>query len=67
MDDYRCMCVEGFIGTDCETNRDECATAPCLNGATCAVSSKTMIYYYNSYSFFQASVYSYTVNLIIVT
>ena len=36
---YRCVCVEGYIGTDCETNRDDCVPMPCQNGATCTVSS----------------------------
>lgn len=40
MNGYRCMCVTGYVGSNCETNRDECATTPCLNGATCTVSSK---------------------------
>ena len=34
---YRCVCVEGYVGTDCETDRDDCLLSPCLNGATCMV------------------------------
>jgi Notch-like protein len=29
------MCAIGYSGTNCETDIDECATNPCLNGATC--------------------------------
>lgn len=35
---YRCVCIEGYIGTNCETDRDDCAPMPCQNGATCTVS-----------------------------
>jgi len=35
---YECTCVLGFTGADCETNIDDCASSPCVNG-TCVVSS----------------------------
>ena len=47
MNDYRCVCIEGYIGINCEINRNDCAAVTCLNGATCAVnlqSLPTMIY-----------------------
>ena len=32
---YECVCVAGTAGARCEVNVDECASAPCRNGATC--------------------------------
>lgn len=29
---YRCTCAEGWVGTRCEINRDECASNPCVHG-----------------------------------
>ena len=29
---YTCTCATGFTGTNCETNIDDCAAAPCVNG-----------------------------------
>ena len=31
---YRCLCPEGYTGTNCETDIDECDSNPCVNG-TC--------------------------------
>ena len=33
--DGRCVCEAGFVGAQCEINVDECASKPCVNGATC--------------------------------
>ena len=34
--DYSCNCAAGFIGTNCETNIDDCPTPnPCQNGGIC--------------------------------
>ncbi len=35
VDSYLCQCPEGFTGTHCEDNIDECANYPCQNGGTC--------------------------------
>ena len=34
-DGYRCACVTGFTGVQCESNIDDCSNDSCLNGATC--------------------------------
>ena len=39
---YECTCALGFTGANCETNIDDCATSPCVNG-TCVVSSYRFI------------------------
>ena len=33
---YTCSCPTGFAGTNCETNIDDCAAAPCENGGVCS-------------------------------
>ncbi|XP_067671780.1 uncharacterized protein [Haliotis asinina] len=30
-----CSCVQGYTGSRCETNKDDCAANPCLSPATC--------------------------------
>ncbi|XP_071532640.1 uncharacterized protein eys [Panulirus ornatus] len=32
---YSCFCVDGYTGLRCQTNWDDCWSAPCRNGATC--------------------------------
>ncbi|CAG9099918.1 unnamed protein product [Plutella xylostella] len=32
---YSCYCVDGYTGVQCQTNWDECWSAPCENGGTC--------------------------------
>ncbi|XP_077966187.1 uncharacterized protein LOC120340754 isoform X2 [Styela clava] len=34
-DNYRCQCVEGWEGTNCEQDIDECSSNPCQNGGSC--------------------------------
>ena len=35
---YICTCVDGWTGTSCEMNIDDCSPNPCQNGGTCTVS-----------------------------
>lgn len=32
---YTCACADGFTGTNCDLNIDDCALAPCQNGGAC--------------------------------
>ena len=32
---FECECRDGFIGETCETNVDDCASNPCMNGGSC--------------------------------
>lgn len=36
---YRCTCVAGYTGTNCQTNINDCSPNPCHNGGTCIVSA----------------------------
>ena len=36
---YTCTCTPGWEGTNCSSERNECASNPCQNGATCTVSN----------------------------
>ena len=33
--DYTCICQPGYEGTNCETDKNECASQPCQNNANC--------------------------------
>ena len=37
--DFTCVCDPGYTGDTCGIDIDDCASDPCLNGATCTVSS----------------------------
>ena len=32
---YYCICVDGYEGTDCEVEINECESLPCQNGGSC--------------------------------
>ena len=32
---FSCQCYNGFTGSSCNTDIDECLTSQCLNNATC--------------------------------
>lgn len=35
---YTCSCPQGFTGTNCEIEVDDCQNLPCDNGGQCVVS-----------------------------
>ena len=35
LNEYRCLCVEGWEGENCAKDVDECLSSPCRNGAKC--------------------------------
>merc|ERR1719272_430902 len=35
IDYYKCKCIVGFTGMNCETNIDDCLSKPCMNGGLC--------------------------------
>lgn len=35
VDGYKCNCLPGFEGKNCQHMTDDCKSDPCLNGATC--------------------------------
>ena len=40
---YTCICRPGWEGTNCASDRNECASNPCQNGAICTVSCIALI------------------------
>ena len=38
VNDFQCTCPSRYFGDWCQSERDECASHPCMNGATCHVS-----------------------------
>lgn len=34
-DDYKCDCMPGWTGRNCEIDVNECAESPCKNGGIC--------------------------------
>ncbi len=33
--EYRCDCINGWSGVNCEQDGDQCDSSPCQNGAVC--------------------------------
>jgi hypothetical protein len=38
---YRCVCLDDYIGSNCEKTSNECLLNPCLNNSTCSALSLT--------------------------
>ena len=32
---YECICRDGYEGSQCESEVNECLSSPCMNGGTC--------------------------------
>ncbi len=47
MNDYLCLCTDGWDGRNCERDVDDCVNNQCINGATCLVSSTILFYSYH--------------------
>ena len=41
---FQCTCPSGYFGDRCQSDMNECASQPCMNGATCHV--RTSILYH---------------------
>lgn len=35
VNDFRCVCTNGYDGKDCSHDIDDCASSPCFKGSTC--------------------------------
>ncbi len=59
--DYTCECVEGYEGKSCTIDTDDCQPNPCLNGASCTVSTSINgIYSINLYPLTHAHAHAHT-------
>ena len=48
---YNCTCFPGWTGYNCQTNINECASTPCMNGGTCIVSKQFVSHTLNKFWF----------------
>ena len=39
---FQCTCPSGYFGDRCQSDRDDCISQPCMNGATCHVSTSIL-------------------------
>ena len=47
---YVCSCREGYAGSNCQHDIDECLSCPCENGATCRQLQDGSSYYHRRYT-----------------
>ena len=45
INEYHCLCHDGYEGGDCEVDVSECAAVPCQHGGMCFEKSNASLYH----------------------